>query len=80
LHVAHRPGAAQASGGFNQPNACASLRRANGSSNACSASTDNENVILIFHNHSFALDGFSDEPRESAKHDLSPSASRASAR
>ena len=50
-HVAHRPGTAQASGGFDQANACASLGRANGSPNACGTSADNENVILIFHNH-----------------------------
>src|ERR1700676_5160982 len=58
-HIAHRPGAAQASGGFNQANACAGLGRANGSPDACSAATDNENVILVFYNHCFSLDGFS---------------------
>src|SRR5260370_1910901 len=58
-HIAHRPGAAQASGGFKQPNACAGLGRANGGPYACSAATDNENVILVFYNHCFSLDGFS---------------------
>src|SRR5882757_2883433 len=50
-HIAHRPGAAEASGGFKQPNACAGLGCANCSPYACSASTDNENVILVFCNH-----------------------------
>jgi hypothetical protein len=56
-HIAHRPGAAQASGGFNQADACAGPGRANRSPDACSASTNNENVICVFHNHSFVLDG-----------------------
>src|SRR5260221_70591 len=54
-HVAHRPGAAQASGGFNQANACAGLGSANRGPNACSASTDNENVILVFHAYSLSM-------------------------
>src|ERR1700730_7144476 len=56
-HIAHRPGAAQASGGFNQTDAYAGPGRANRSPDACSASTNNENVICVFHNHSFVLDG-----------------------
>jgi hypothetical protein len=56
-HIAHRPGAAQASGGFNQADACAGSGCANRSPDACSASTNNENVICVFHNHSFVLDG-----------------------
>jgi hypothetical protein len=32
---------------------CTGFGRANGSPYACSAATDNENVILVFHNHFF---------------------------
>src|SRR5882757_4687488 len=59
-HVAHRPGAAEASGSFKQPNARTGLGRGNCSRYACGASTDNENVILVLRNHCFPLDGFSD--------------------
>jgi hypothetical protein len=60
-HISHRPGAAPASGGFKQPNARAGLGRANRSPYACSASADNENVILVFHTHSLRTRRFSDD-------------------